>query len=79
MRRCTAAIVHPEDAAARPMARRLECDEALRAELVESLRGFRRAYREAYERWRRGDHDVEFPRGTWAVRQYHGARVPDPA
>lgn len=29
------------------------------------LRGFRTAYRRAYEAWRSGVPDVEFPAGTW--------------
>jgi putative transposase len=32
---------------------------------VRRLRGFRAAYRRAYEAWRSGSPDVEFPAGTW--------------
>ena len=32
---------------------------------VKRLRGFRAAYRRAYEAWRSGSPDVEFPAGTW--------------
>jgi len=32
---------------------------------VKRLRGFRAAYRRAYEAWRSGIPDVEFPAGTW--------------
>lgn len=32
---------------------------------VKRLRGFRAAYRHAYEAWRSGSPDVEFPAGTW--------------
>jgi hypothetical protein len=42
---------------------------------VGELRAFRRAYREALERWRLGLRDVAFPRGTWCMRQLHGALV----
>ena len=34
---------------------------------VKQLRAFRLAYRLAYETWRDGDTDVEFPLGTWWV------------
>ena len=34
---------------------------------VERLREFRAAYRRAYEAWRSGEPDVEFPEGTWWV------------
>ena len=59
----------------RSLFRHLECDAELYEELALALIGFRRAYREAYDRWRSGEHDVEFPCGTWAVGRYHGARV----
>ena len=32
---------------------------------VKRLRGFRAAYRRAYQAWRSGSPDVEFPAGTW--------------
>ena len=56
--------------------RHIECDPELREEAIASLIGFREAYRDAYERWSSGDHDVVFPCGAWAVVQYHGARAP---
>jgi REP element-mobilizing transposase RayT len=40
---------------------------------VHRLRAFRLAYRVAYERWRRGDRQVEFPAGTWWVVRCAGA------
>ena len=44
-------------------------------EAVKRLRAFRVAYRAAYQAWRRGDRDTEFPRGTWWVVRYAGAAV----
>ena len=65
------------DQSGRPRAyRHIECDPELRDEALAELLGFRLAYRDAYERWRNGHHDVVFPCGTWAVVQYHGARAP---
>jgi len=40
---------------------------------VQKLRGFRRAYRVAYEMWRSGERIVEFPAGTWWVVRHAGA------
>ena len=37
---------------------------------AKELRAFRRAYRLAYEAWRNGDADIEFPLGTWWVTRY---------
>jgi len=34
---------------------------------VAELRAFRRAYRQALERWRSGLRDAVFPRGTWCM------------
>ena len=42
---------------------------------MERLRGFRRAYRVAYEAWRSGDRDVLFPPGTWWLVRFAGAEV----
>ncbi len=39
------------------------------------LRAFRRAYRQALERWRAGIRDVVFPRGTWCLCRTHGVLV----
>ena len=44
---------------------------------VERLREFRAAYRLAYEAWRSGEPDVEFPAGTWwVVRCANAADAP---
>lgn len=40
---------------------------------VKALRAFRKAYRAAYEAWRSGKRDVEFPLGTWWVVRCAGA------
>jgi putative transposase len=40
---------------------------------VRTLRAFRKAYRVAYEAWRGGARDVEFPLGTWWVVRCAGA------
>lgn len=42
---------------------------------LQLLRGFRRAYRAAYESWRSGDRDVVFPRGSWWVVRFGGAQA----
>ena len=42
---------------------------------VKKLRAFRTAYRTAYEAWRSGERDVEFPLGTWWVGRHAGAVV----
>jgi len=39
------------------------------------LRAFRRAYRDAFERWRAGLHQTVFPVGTWAMCCIHAAPV----
>jgi hypothetical protein len=47
---------------------------------VSELRAFRAAYRAALSRWREGERDVEFPRGTWWMHRFHHARAaPEPA
>lgn len=43
---------------------------------VERLRGFRAAYRKAYEAWRNGEPDVEFPAGTWWLVRCANVQVP---
>jgi len=43
---------------------------------VKQLRGFRLAYRVAYQAWRGGDRSVEFPMGTWWVVRHAGANAP---
>ena len=48
--------------------------EAWRA-AVAKLRSFRQWYRRAYERYRSGDRQVEFPPGTWALVRYGPARA----
>jgi hypothetical protein len=45
----------------------------LRTRLLDADRAFRRAYREALERWRDGARNVEFPSGTWWMAVFHGA------
>jgi REP element-mobilizing transposase RayT len=42
---------------------------------VAELRAFRRAYRDALERWRAGLRQTVFPAGTWAMRCMHAAPV----
>jgi putative transposase len=44
-------------------------------EAVAALRAFRRAYREALDRWRLGLREYLFPAGTWLMRTFHGAPV----
>ncbi len=40
---------------------------------TKQLRAFRLAYRAAYQAWRSGNRNVEFPMGTWWVVRYGGA------
>lgn len=42
---------------------------------LQQLRGFRQAYRAAYDAWRAGKRDVEFPPGTWWLARRAGAAV----
>lgn len=42
---------------------------------VAELRGFRRAYRTAFSKWRAGIREAAFPAGTWAMRCTHAACV----
>jgi len=41
-------------------------------------RTFECEHREALLRWRAGERDVLFPRGTWMMRRYHGVRCRAP-
>ncbi len=43
--------------------------------VLKRLREFRAAYRTAYEAWRSGRRDVEFPAGTWWLARYAPATV----
>ena len=51
--------------------------EAVKAHLNEE-RAFHGHYDQCLARWRAGDHDVEWPAGTWAMVRYHGARAAPP-
>lgn len=42
-----------------------------------AVRAFRTSYRAALERWRSGARDAVFPAGTWWMRVFHGAAVPN--
>jgi len=42
-----------------------------------ALRAFHASYRAALERWRAGARDAVFPAGTWWMRVFHRAIVPD--
>jgi REP element-mobilizing transposase RayT len=46
---------------------------SLRVELLEALRAFRAAYRDAWLAWRQGKRGTVFPAGTYALRVLHGA------
>ncbi len=48
-------------------------DLLLRVQEIRALKAFRAKYREALERWCRGEHHVEFPAGTYWMRVHHGA------
>ena len=47
----------------------------IRDTVLDEVRAFRSAYREALLKWRDGDRSVEFPAGTYAMHVYHGATV----
>jgi putative transposase len=47
-------------------------------EAVVALRAFRAAYRQALDRWRAAEREVEFPCGTWWMQHFHGVRVAAP-
>jgi len=40
-----------------------------------ALQSFHVSYRRALEQWRAGDRNVRFPKGTWWMREFHGANV----
>jgi hypothetical protein len=46
-----------------------------RMNAIANMKTFRRLYQEAWAKWRRGDRDVEFPAGTYAMRVKHKVRV----
>ena len=46
----------------------------LGVQMVERLKAFVAAYRDAWQRWRRGAHLVLFPAGTYALRIHAGVR-----
>jgi putative transposase len=46
-----------------------------RMELLQRLKTFLQAYRQAYQKWRAGSRDVLFPPGTYALRIYAGACI----
>ena len=52
-----------------------EKNTRLRIDAIKALKGFRNAYYEAYGTWCAGDHDAEFPFGTWDMRVRFNARV----
>lgn len=55
---------------------RIACrDETRRIALLAELVTWRCAYRAAFLAWRRGDRDVVFPLGAFALPRFHGARV----
>lgn len=55
---------------------RIACkDRKKHLELRRGLRAWRREVREKWERWRRGERDVVFPRGTYGLGVFHGALV----
>ncbi len=51
--------------------------EAVNAHL-ELIRAWNAHYDQSLARWRAGDHDVEWPPGTWAMVRFHGARAAPP-
>jgi putative transposase len=53
-------------------------DEATLKKAIRAARKFLEAYSEVWRRWRKGDRDVLFPYGTWAMRVRHGADVAGP-
>ena len=46
----------------------------LRLEAIQRHKEFQFEYREAYKRWRKGDRDVVFPAGTYALRVFCGVK-----
>ncbi len=53
-------------------------DVEVRVAAIRELRCFRRAYRQAWEKWRDGETDVEFPWGAWWMPRYAHARCREP-
>ena len=43
----------------------------LRTRLLSQLKAWRREYREAWERWRHGEDELEFPAGTYQMRVFY--------
>ncbi len=55
---------------------RIACkDKEQRIELLQGLRAWRQAMRDARLRWSEGDREVVFPRGAYAIWRFHAARV----
>ena len=54
-----------------PVPRFASQDRELRKRAQEEYRAWLVAYREALERWRHRERDVEFPPGTWWMRVFH--------
>jgi Ni/Co efflux regulator RcnB len=52
--------------------------KSVRDQLRRVEQHFRRQYRAAFERWRRGDRAVEFPDGTWGMCVVHAASIAPP-
>ncbi|MDA3864790.1 MAG: transposase [Deltaproteobacteria bacterium] len=50
-------------------------DKELRIKATSWLKNFRISYRKAWERYRRGERDVEFPYGTFKLVREHDVRV----
>lgn len=49
-------------------------DKQARKDAADRKRAFELAYREALLAWRRGDRNVQWPPGTWAMVRLHGCR-----
>lgn len=41
----------------------------------QAMRSFRQSYRNALAQWRAGNREVEFPVGTWWMREFHKAKM----
>ena len=52
-------------------------DKWWRIEVLQRLKEFIDAYREALEKWRGGDRTVVFPAGSYAMRLNHGVAWAD--
>ena len=53
-------------------------DRKLRVRMLEKLKAFQSAYREAYAKYRAGAREVLFPAGTYWLRLHMGVRCHDP-